>query len=615
MFFRRSSGPLGPLGSIRLRARVAFALTSLSLLGVPSVAGAAGEKDAEAMKLHDQAMDEDYLAVEFDKAEKKLKDALKKCSKNACTEKVVSKLHVALGTVYGGGSKMDQAKSEFVLAIQADPKAALIDALTTPELLKAFKDAQKEAAATVKEKSPPAPTGGGESTPDGGEGKASKGPGGDLAHTPVAEQAVNTPVPVYIEVPEDIGATKVTLRYKPFGSKKWKSLEMEPVGDGFGAEIPCEDVTTTGDVKYYIVAKDDAGDPAGTAGSLKAPYKVPIKNDIDEAPSLPGKKAPKKCAAKEDCPPGLPGCPEVKKGKGTEGKRGDKGWGASCEANDECQSGLVCLNGTCEEGAAGKGEEEPSGGGGHRNLVGLFGQLDTLLISGTENVCSGTDPAYACFYPDGGAQFYGEPENVPGTNGIKGGFGVGGGRILASYDRQILAKLPLLVGARFGIAFGGSPSSESGPPRWKTADGATDTKQSPAAQALGFLPIHGEIRATYFFLGNQMVEQGKIRPYGFLSPIGIAQVNASVPVSVCDRRKQDGTLVGGTGSGLCPKGTRVVENLDAYQITGKNFTGFGGGATYGITPDFGVSLELKVMLMWPTFGVVIAPTLGPVYSF
>jgi hypothetical protein len=591
------------------RARFAFALTSLVVLGAPAVAGAAGEKDADAMKLHDQAMDEDYLAVEFDKAEKKLKDALKKCGKNACTDKVISKLHVALGTVYGGGSKMDQAKAEFVLALKADPKAALIDALTTPELSKAFKEAQKDAAAAATEKSSA------DSGDEDGEKPAAKKPGGDLAHTPVAEQAVNTPVPVYIEVPEDIGATKVTLRYKPFGSKKWKSLEMEPVGDGFGVVIPCEDVTTTGDVKYYIVAKDDAGDPAGTAGSLKAPYKVPIKNDIEEAPSLPGQKPPKKCAAKEDCPPGLPGCPEAKKGgAGGGGKRGDKGWGASCEETTECQSGLVCLNGTCEEGAEGKGEEDSSAKGGHRNLVGLFGQLDMLLISGTENVCSGTDPAYACFYPSdsssGVGQFYGEPASVPGTNGIKGGFGIGGGRIMASYDRQILPKLPLLVGARAGIAFGGSPSSDTAPPAW-----SGNSKQNPHAQALGFMPFHGEIRATYFFLGNQMVEPGKVHPYGFISPIGMAQVNASVPVSVCDLRKPDGSLQEGNKIGLCPQDSRVVENLDAYQITGLTFSGFGGGATYGITPELGVSLELKVMIMWPTFGVVFAPTLGPVYSF
>ena len=575
------------------RARFAFALTSLLLLGAPAVAAAAGEKDAETMKLHDQAMDEDYLAVEFDKAEKKLKDAIKKCGKDGCSDKVLGKLHIALGTVFGGGGKLDEAKDEFVAALKADPKAALIDALTTPELAKAFKDAQKEAGSGGK-----APAGE-EPGEEPGE-KPGKAPGGDLAHTPPAEQAVNTPVPIYIEVPEDIGATKVTLRYKPFGSKKWKALEMPSVGDGFGVEIPCEDVTTTGDVKYYIVAKDDAGDPVGTAGSLKSPYKVPIKNEIDEAPSLPGKKPPQKCAAKEDCPPGLPGCPDGKSG----GPRGDKGWGASCEETQECQAGMVCLNGTCEEGADDGGGDDKKDSG-KRNMAGLYGQFDLLLISGKEEgVCSGGEgnDSYVCFYPDGG-QFYGQPVERDGTNGIQGGFGVGGARVLVAYDRQILSNLGLFGGLRLGYAFGGSPSSDKKPPN-----------NSPHSQANSFLPFHAEVRVGYMF-GKGMVEHRKVHPYAFVAG-GLAQVNASVPVSVCDSKEKDGeTDVAGGGAGSCPANTRVVKDLDAYQITGLNFAAIGGGATFGITPNIGVAAELKVMFMVPTFGIVIAPNVGPVFAF
>ncbi len=590
MFLRRSR-----------RARLAFALIPLSVLGAPAAASAAGEKDAEAMKLHDQAMDDDYLSVEFDKAEKKLRDALKKCEKNACTKPVVGKLHIALGTVYGGGGKLDQARSEFVLALQADPKAALIDALTTPELAQAFKEAQKEA-----------PRGGGAGE---GGGKPAKVAEGDIAHAPVAEQAVNTPVPVYVEIPEEIGASKATLRYKPFGAKKWKSLDMERIGSGFGAEIPCADVTTTGDVRYYVILKDDAGDPVGTAGSLKAPHRVPIKNEIENEPSLPGREPPQRCAAKEDCPPGLPGCPDAG------GKRGDKGWGTGCEETIECQAGLVCLNGTCEEGTEETGKSESPPSKGNRNVIGLSGQLDLLLIRGTDFVCSGSDPAYACFYPDSNRQFYGEPvydstQAVSSTNGVKGGFSLGGARVLLSYDRQVFSKLPLLAGVRLGFAFGGSPSSDQGPTRWKDANGAPETENlNPHLQALSFLPLHAELRATYFFLGDRMVEKGGFRPYVFLSPIGWGQVNASVPVDVCDRRTEDGGLQGGQGSEVCPAGTRFVENLDAYQITGRNFSAAGAGVTYGVTAGLGVAAELKVMLMWPTLGLVFAPTVGPVFGF
>lgn len=558
-------------------------MASCFVLGAPGSASAAGERDAEVMKQHDQAMDEEYLAVEFDKAEKRLKNALKRCGKGtACSPHVVGKLHIALGTVYGGGGKLDEARREFVQALRADPNAALIDALTTPELAKAFKEAQQEVPGAGRS------SGAGATSAGGGSGSAA----GDLAHTPVPEQAVNTPVPVYVEVPAEFEAAKATLRYKPFGSPKWKSLDMEPMAQGFGVEIPCEDVTTTGDIRYYVIVRDGAGDPVVTAGSLRAPHRVPIKHTIEQEPSLPGHEPPARCTAKEDCPPGLPGCPE------DDGERGDKDVGESCEETVECQSGLVCQDGTCEEGP----DDEDDGGAesaGNRNVFGAWGQLDLMWLRSKDSVCSGNDAAYACFYGGTDKQFYGEPANVPGTNGIKGGFGLAGARVMISYDRQLFAKVPLLAGVRLGFAFGGSPS-EVVPPQ---------------STAKSFVPVHAELRATLFLGGDRMVEKGGFRPYLFLSPIGFAQVNGAVQVSVCDRRQEDGTPQGGNGTLACPPGTREVKDLDAYQITGLNFSGGGIGLTYGLTSHVGVAAEVKAMLMWPTLGIVVAPTLGPVFSF
>lgn len=607
-----------------LRSLSALVLASASMLALSAPAYAAGEKDKDALKLHDQAMDEDYLAVEFGKAEKKIKDALKLCGATGCTPKVLGKLHIAMGTVHGANNKLDLAQESFVAALKADPTAALNESFTTPELSKAFAAAQKKAGVTPG-KPPPAgtgdkpPTGTGDKPPTGTGDKpppeptGDKKPAGDLNHTPPAEQVVNTPVPIYIEIPDEVGAVKVTLRYKPFGGNKWKTLEMPSIGDGFGAEIPCEDVTTTGDIKYFIIAKDDAGDPVGTAGSMKEPYKVPIKNEIeDEPPPLPGKKAPEECKAKEDCPPGLPGCPGGPSGEA----RGEKGWGSTCEQTQECKSGLVCLNGTCEEdtGQGGSGgPDKPSTG--KKNLIGAWGQLDLLLISGGEKVCSGTDPSYVCFKAGTDEQFYGLPTDQKGTNGIQGGFGVGGGRVMLSYDRHIVnvaGIMNLVLGARIGFAFGGSPTSANPPFQFDTAvvDDDGDRIRSPHVQANGFLPLHAEGRASFFF-GPNAFEQGKLRPFAFIGG-GLAQVNASVPVTVCDRVDDEGELVTEAG-GNCKEGD--PRKLDAYQITGLNFIGLGGGLNYGIMPNFGVAFELKVMLMVPTFGVVFAPTLGPVLAF
>jgi len=577
-----------PFGSL-----AAFALSAVVLGGVfafPMPASAAGEKDKEALKLHDQAMDEDYLSVEFDKAAAKLKDALKKCGDDGCSPKVVGKLHIALGTVYGGSNKLDQAKDEFVAALKADPNAALIDALTTPDLAKAFEKAKSEA----KPSKPSKPSSGGE---DGGEDGGKK-PGGDLAHTPVVEQAVNTPVPVFIEIDEDITVEKATLRYKPFGASKWSSVEMTRMDGGYGAEIPCSDVTTTGDIKYYIVVTDDSGEQL-KAGSQRDPYRVAIKREIEgDEPSLPGKKPPRQCAAKEDCPPGLPGC-----GSGKE-KRGEKGWGASCEADQECQVGLICLNGSCEEGKRDGGDDgSKPAGKGKKNIVGLSGQLDLMLISSADNVCSGETDTYYCFFSDG-KRFFGDPIAAQGTNGIQGGFAPAGGRALLSYDREIAKLGPGMfgAGARFGIAFGGHPSD---------GETAPDERHPPT---VNFPPIHGELRAWYSFTGSQF-EQSAWRPFGFLG-LGLAKVSSSVPVTVCDKLQKNGEDPIDPSDDNCPGSTPAVSrDLDAYQISGLNFVSLGAGVTYGITSNFGVTAELKAMFMLPTFAVVLAPSIGPVFAF
>jgi hypothetical protein len=611
-------------GRRSLRSLAALVLASASVLAFSSPADAAGEKDKEALKLHDQAMDEDYLAVEFGKAEKKLKDALKKCGADGCTPKVLGKLHVAMGTVHGANNKLDLAQESFITALKADPTATLNESFTTPELAKAFEAARKKAGVTAKPAGGDKPAGTGDKPagtgdkppPNTGDTETGpKKPAGDLTHAPPAEQVVNTPVPIYIEIPEEVGAVKATLRYKPFGGNKWKTLEMPRAGNGYGAEIPCEDVTTTGDIKYFIIAKDDAGDPVGTAGSMKEPYKVAIRNEIEDEPKpLPGKKAPEECKAKEDCPPGLPGCPGGPAGGGA---RGDKGWGSTCEQSAECKEGLVCLNGTCEEDASGGGTGSSKPSTGKKNIVGAWGQLDLLLISGGENVCSGSDQpsSYVCFKSGQDEQFYGLPTDQRGTNGIQGGFGVGGARALLSYDRDIVniaGMMNLVVGARVGFAFGGSPSSATAPFQYDASvvDGDGERIRSKHVQANPFLPLHLEARAALFF-GANAFEMGKLRPFAFLGG-GLAQVNASVPVTVCDRVDEEGDLVTESG-GNCKEGE--PRKLDAYQITGLNFIGLGGGLNYGIMPNFGVTFELKVMLMMPTFGVVFAPTLGPVFAF
>ncbi len=571
-----------------LRAPLALTL----LLAASTVSGdafAAGKKDKEALKLHDQAMDEHYLSVEFDKAADKLDKAVTTCGASNCSPEVLGKLHIALGTVHGvGQGKLDIALEDFKKALAADPNAKLIEGLTTPELEEKFKEAKGGDAAPKPEGEEPKP-----------EGETA----GDFPHEPVSDSGVNTPVPIYVKIPDELGATKVVVRYKPFGGDKWKSVNLERTGAGFGGYIPCADVTTTGEVRYHVIATDESGSPVATAGSAKQPYKVQIKNKVEDAPSLPGEDPPKKCISKEDCPPGLPGCEPAG------GARGDKGWGASCERDIECASGHMCLNGTCEEGSEGGDAKKATKGA--KNLIPVGVQFDLLLLSSADGVCSPENgDAYACFDSGTSNQYYGLADAVPETNGIKGGIGLAGVRVLAGYERLLLDGLGLAIGARVGFAIGGSPSPENDPPACREQlEGETCDEDStplgyePAGKARGFLPLHLEGRVSYYFLADGAVEMGGLYPYAFLGG-GIAQVNASVPVAVCDISNSE------SGSG-CPE----TKNLDAYQLSGLGFLGFGGGVTYMFIENVGAQAELKMMVMVPTTGFVVAPSIGPVFAF
>ena len=630
-----------PLGDTLTRLARRAAIAPVLALGLTLAGQAfAANNDAEATKLYDAAMNEDYLNVELAKAETKLKDAIKKCSNNGCSAAVTAKVQIGLGVIHFANNKPDLAKEAFIAGLKADGTATLDATFKGAEIDKIFDEAKK-AAGGGSGSGGSAGAGGSAGTGGDGGGGPSK-PGGDLKHTPVSEQQVNTPVPIYIEVPADLGVKKVTLRYKPFGSSTWKPLDMAKVGDGWGIEVPCAEVTTTGDLKYYITADDDAGTVA-TAGSRNEPYKVSVKNEIEsDPPALPGKKPPKQCASGTDCPPGFPRCVdsacasnddcntglECKKsddGEGTCKRKSSEGkpWGSSCSEASECGDGLTCTEGSCQEGTKDPGST-PSSGNKKLNMVSIEGMMDLLLIGSRELVCSGTkdgaalkndgsnasDGSYVCFYKDGDTkrtgQFYGEPDNTAtGTNGITGGFGVAGGRIGVGYDRQLTQNLNFTLGVHLGVAFSDFPSSPNPP--------TGDQPGLGHSQANSFLPFWVEGRVGYNLFGG-WVEPRKFKPYGYVG-FGYGQVNAGVPVSICDKRDAEGDkLPSNTSTNNCPSGSEYQE-VTAYQITGLDYIPIGVGTTFGLWKGLGVKAELRVLFMLPTFGVVFQPSIGPVYAF
>lgn len=601
----------------------AVALAAMALH--PSTAHAA-PKDAAAQKLQGDAMNSDYLGTNFTGAESKLQKALKTCGETGCSPAVVAKLHRDLGVVYiGGMNKPDQGKAEFAAAQKADPAVALDKDLTTPDIQKAWDEVKKKGAKAApadeeeEEEEEPKPK---------PKPKKKASSDGDLVHTPPAEQAILTPVPIFVELPDDVEAVKVQVRYKPFGTTEWKPLDLKRMGAGWGGGIPCLDIgDTTGDLSYYIQAVDAGGDVVGTAGTKNAPNKVPIRNELKgEPPHLPNRPPPAQCENASNCPPGLPGCVTSKKGKG---KRGNKGWGASCDDSKECDQGLECRNGQCENadgassGSTGDApakscESEADCGGLPCNAgvcagsaakkvwVSLSVQQDLAVIGGND-VCDPSQRAsgYSCF-TSSGAQYFGQP--YPG-NADKIGSGIAPAttRILLGLDYFVTPNIS--VGARAGIALRGGPQE----------DAITETTYTPHGGS-AFLPIHAEVRGAYWF-GKDPLAVAGIHPFVFLAA-GFAQVDAKVSTSVLESGYQiqsDNSLAATADTAIDPTTGQpypVTQPLDAYKRMGKVFAGPGAGVTWSFSSRTdAIVFEAKGMVMFPTSGFVISPTLGYMRGF
>ncbi len=438
-------------------------------LGIASPARAAAPKDKEAAKLNNQAIMVEYLGTQFDAAEATLRKAQEICNAQPgnCSPKVLAQIHRDLGVVLITGlGRLDDGKLEFAEALQLNPNITLDEDLTTDDVKAAF----EEVKATSPEAVPGVDTGVGE------EPGAVPIPGaeGDILHQPPPEGAVLTPLPLYAELPADMitPTVKFTLRYKPFGAQRWKTMTMEKYQNGFAAEVPCLDISSiTGELHYFIQATD-GGDLVANSGSRKKPHAVMIKTTLEgDPPRLPGKPAPSQC--KDESVP-------------------------DCFDDDDCGS-----NATCEDGQCIEGDAPDARGPVRKNWFTAAFQMDLLMFSAQNEVCSQSDE-YTCFWSDG--TLY-EPTPQPDAgNQINGGLGPATMRALVGYDRVLFDGLA--VGARVGYAFGGGPTKPGGS---------------------AFFPYHGEVRGAWWFLDDPF--RRGIRVYAMLSG-GMMQVDGKVVVVV-----------------------------------------------------------------------------------
>lgn len=391
----------------------------------PAVADAA---DPEIRKLLDQAVNVDYLETNFDDAAAKLERALSLCEERKCGE--LAEIHADLAMVeLVGRNNEDRAREQMKLALDADPNLRLDQALLSGRLAAVWEEVAGR----------PVPTG--PSKP----AKSAESPKSEgMTHVRVAEQAVRTPVPIFVTV-ETEGDVAVWVRYKPKGTKGFKRVKLTRMNGGFGGEIPCLDVgTVTGALSYYLEAIAKDGSVIASAGSAERPFETRIVESLSgEPPRLPGRPPSAQCADKADCPPGLPGCAPP---------------------------------------PAERPKEEAAPDEGPQNWFLLQFQQDLLFFSSEDRVCSGGNQYY-CYY-DEEVYYAGLPYDRDG-NEIAGGIGLGNQRLMVGYDRAFLDMFT--AGARVGYSFNGSPE-------------APDGSQ--------FIPVFAEATFAYHFLDRPFAREG-----------------------------------------------------------------------------------------------------------
>lgn len=535
--------------------------------------------EATAKALQKKAMEEDYLATEFTKAQDKLDKAVAACGADKCSAGTRALLKRDLGVVQIGG-QLDKEKGigNFVEAIKLDPNVALDPDLRTKDLDAAWAEAKKRA-------------GGGGASP--GPAPASTGgqPSGDFMHVPAAQQQVRTPIPIYAEYSGEEQLVKVIARYKGFGMTDWKTVNLTKMSDkGWGGLLPCADVQQ-GTSQYYLQGFNAGNDVVASGGDRNNAYKVPVKTEkLDDPPHLPNQPAPAQCQDTGDCPPNFPGCKKGPIGAPQPQELTGKDGGEFCEEDAECKS-KSCVKEKCTDP---EGEKKAP-----KFWIGFAGSFDFSLLSSDTDVCKlnpsnpppGTDPltpinssGYYCVNSDG-SDYPFRPLNQAEANTplgqqngnlvlgvsdrVSGGGAFGNIRIMASLDYAL--SMNFLAGIRFGYVANTYPGIAAGD------DGKT------------FPPIHLELRGTYL-IGKDALA-AKLAPFAMVGA-GLATFDAKVQVSVVEKINNVNT----------PK------NVDAWQIAGPGFLMLGGGLRVGFSQRAALMAGLRLNL---AFGNAFAPSVGP----
>lgn len=562
------------------------------LIVIFSLPAAAANKDAATLKKIDEALNVHYLAADYAKAEEVLNAAVKACGTKSCSGEVLAKAYVAIGVIRGNAKQdIAGARNAFENAKAADPNTLLDSALATPKVLAEFykvmeRELPPEAANPEGETDEEA------AAPEIKETGAPRvSPAGDLRCTPASGYEVQTATPIAVVCEPLEGVVRAELYYRMAGETEYQAILMSVVDGTLRAHIPCEALTKTGKLEVYIIAQDFNKDMIDTFGNIVTPANyVLAPKTTQPTPSYPGQPPPKRCM-------------ELLTGAGMTGqacseaarcRTGNYCAEGICRKSPPCESNVDCETNKCENNFCVMEEDFLDDKEPNPWMIGLHAGMDLWMAPSAKQVCGDASLLsgdYNCYgrgeertYAAGLAPNHNSiPMTDPGAGGdVSSGFRPATIRLLLSVDRVMTRYLS--VGGRIGWAFGGGPRTilyQDGVPK----------------QHKSFWPAHIEARGTLWL---KSLSRPGFHPYVHLSA-GIAEVDAKIEIK--------GTYT--------YNGDPVKRELDAWRKLGLMFVGGGGGVlwTFAKTRTHGAQLNVNLMYMFPSSGLIIEPTLGYVYSF
>jgi hypothetical protein len=594
-----------------VRSGLAFVVSVVLIAGVLSGREVAARPPRAEVAAADALAkaEADFLAMNYASGAARLDRALHACAPNKCAPATRAALLRDIGTMEFRSGDRGFAMKAFGDALRLRPTIDLNPSYDSPDVRVAWAEVKTRVAPTaptVPSAPAPAPV---SAVPPSPPPPAVPPPPtfpqprGDFTHAPAAEQTVDTPLPVYIEG-GPAGVYHVLVRFKSAqdgAGVAWQHMDLEPVGHGWGAYIPCSAVLA-GATRYYIQAYNPDMDPIGSNGDAKNPYQVPVREALyGPPPHLPNHAPPRTCHEKSKPAPIVATTPSAPPAAS-----------APPAPRIPAPAGAATPAASGVEGKTGEGESEEAPAPIapvarlRRFWVGINAHLDFVQLPSGNGLCKlAANTAFPLndkhiFCTDSsGTDFPVEttPAGVvvnrelgtPASAGVSnGGISAGNLRIFASLDYALNSNV--LVGVRGGYV--------------------ADRYPGAAAIVHGYAygtGLYVEVRATAV-IGKDALTRGGFAPVAFVGGGASAfDEHTSGTATLC------ATSTPASNTTCFPPGGPAIRptpvHVDMWWTNGPIFLDGGVGLRYAPIAQLGFMVAVRANVSFGKNGVI--PTLGP----